>query len=198
MRGTWLGMCSAIFCTTNAKQCEETSQLQPKVKDTAVPDGRKAKMVASSRRNGIALLVRRGICVGTENEVLGGQSFPNARHPPPNAVRSKSLLCPMARPSALHDAAKAASLVVGISASLSLIDSSFEPAFITRTLYQWLAHDRPDYYILNWVELILFAGCTAFVVEGLMRRTDQAWQFTLEEASGAYNRRRHDDLGDAE
>jgi hypothetical protein len=91
----------------------------------------------------------------------------------------------MAKRDTLYTATKVVSLVVGISASLSLIslyDTSLDqPAFITRTLYTWLAHDRADYYLLNWVEFLLLVGSTAFVVEGVLRRTRQAWQFTLEE-----------------
>ena len=44
-----------------------------------------------------------------------------------------------------------------------------------------LARDQADYYLLNWVEFTLFVGCTAFMVEGVLRRLDSSWQFTLEE-----------------
>jgi hypothetical protein len=86
----------------------------------------------------------------------------------------------MGRRAKLHGATKWALFVIGGSALLSLGEVGLEPAFITRTFYL-LAQDRGDFHLLNWVEFAVFVGCTLFVVEGFLRRTDNLWQFTLQE-----------------
>jgi uncharacterized membrane protein len=91
----------------------------------------------------------------------------------------------MANRTILYAGTKIVSSLVAISAFLSLVsfyDTELgRPNFITATLYRWLARDRGDYYLLNWVEFLLLVGSTAFVVEGFLRRVHRTWQYTLEE-----------------
>ena len=71
-------------------------------------------------------------------------------------------------------------LIVGVSAFLLLAFPRAKSEFLVRTFYL-LAQDQIDVYILNWAELLLFVGCTAFVVEGFLRRIEIAWQYSLRE-----------------
>ena len=85
----------------------------------------------------------------------------------------------MATRSKLHVATKFILFIVGGLAVVALFGSPQEPAFITRTFYLWV--NEADYPFLNWIEFALFVGCTLFVVEGFQRRSDNLWQFTLQE-----------------